>query len=374
MLTTSIPGREKSRTPIEEDVPWSSACINVPWDLYLTTGNKEIIKKQYPSMKGFLQWCQDTDNPDFTTDKDCWGDHTSVIQATVNKRLLATAFYYLSATRLSTMAGELGYVSDAASFASLADSIKTAFNTNFLHENAYYGSGQQTQQALALALGLCPDSARDAVLKHLVKDIVDRDTLMTVGILGTYALFDALCDNGRSDIAFSLANQTGFPSWGISSDRVRPTMWEFWDGAGSHNHPFLGGCLPRFFYERLAGIFPTAPGYRQFAVKPTVVGDLRYVRAVIPTVRGNVVSHWKRGDGGKFVMTVAIPVNSQAEIFVPVLGGTVSTLVIKEGTKTIWRHGRPATVSKDIVYDRAEKDYIVFRAGSGTYTISSSPD
>jgi len=354
-------------------VPWSSACINVPWDLYLSTGDKVIIKKHYPSMQAFLQWCQDTDNPDFTTDKDCWGDHTSVVQATVNKRLLATAFYYLSAARLSKIAKDLGYESDAASFASLADNIKAAFNNSFLHGNAYYGSGQQTQQALALAFGLCPDVARVAVLKRLVKDIVDRDTLMTVGILGTYALFDALCDNGRSDIAFSLASQTGFPSWGNFISRGATTMWEFWDGAGSHNHPFLGGCLPRFFYERLAGVSPIEPGYRRLRVKPVVAGDLRYVSATIPTVRGNVVSRWKKGGDGTFYMTVTIPVNSQAEIFVPSPGSGMLPLSITEGTKPLWQNGLPVKMSKDVVYDRIDQGYVVFRAGSGTYDIKSSP-
>jgi hypothetical protein len=366
------PRQGEISSSIEEDIPWSSACINIPWDLYMSTGDKEIIRNQYPSMKAFLQWCQDTDNPDYTTDKDCWGDHTSVIQSSVNKRLLATAFYYLSAKRLSIMAGYLGYENDSILYAQLADKIKVAFNHHFLKDNSYYGSGQQTQQALALSFGLCPDSLRNAVTTCLVNDIIERDTLITIGILGAYAIFDALCENGRPDIAFSIANQTSYPSWGYFIKQGATTMWEFWDGKGSRNHPMLGGPLVAYFYERLAGVSPTEPGYKKFIIKPNVTGDIDYVNSTIPTVKGKIVVNWKKESEQKFSMMINVPVNTQAQVFVPTLGNNISSMRIKEGNQILWEKGFPVKKSYDILFNKVDENYIVFQVGSGIYNINAN--
>ena len=95
---------------LEEDIPWSSAVINVTWDTYWASGDKSIIRDQYDAMKKFIDWCVNTSNlsasakseEDYTTDKDCWGDYGSVLEMSTccpvplpEKSLYATAFFII---------------------------------------------------------------------------------------------------------------------------------------------------------------------------------------------------------------------------------------------------------------------------------------
>ena len=85
-----------------------------------------------------------------------------------------------------------------------------------------------------------------------------------------------LSDNGRPDLAFTLATQTTYPSWGYMISKGATTMWELWNGdtAGSgmnsRNIVMLNGDLNIWLYEYLGGIRPDpeAPGFKKIIIKP----------------------------------------------------------------------------------------------------------
>jgi alpha-L-rhamnosidase len=66
-------------------------------------------------------------------------------------------------------------------------------------------------------------------------------------------------------------------------------------------------------------------------------------------------SEWKK-DNGTFIMKVAVPANTSAEVFVK----AADRDKITEG-------GRPAANSEDIKFLRMDKEYAVFEVGSGNY-------
>ena len=96
------------------------------------------------------------------------------------------------------------------------------------------------------------------------------------------------------------------------------TLTEQWNGtAASRNHVFLGD-ISTWFYRGIAGINldPSAPGFAKIIIRPEVVGDLTWAKAETRTLRGLVQSEWHR-ETGDLVMTITIPVNSTATVYVP---------------------------------------------------------
>jgi alpha-L-rhamnosidase len=139
------------------------------------------------------------------------------------------------------------------------------------------------------------------------------------------------------------------------------TLWETWaasDNVYSKNHPMFGS-VDEWFYRSLLGINPGAPAFEKVIIHPQPAGRLRFAKGSYNSVRGLVGSSW-RIEGRRLKLTVEIPANTSAEIWVPVRG---------EGNVT--ESGNPVATVKDIKLLRQEKGYFVYETGSGRYTFES---
>jgi alpha-L-rhamnosidase len=168
---------------------------------------------------------------------------------------------------------------------------------------------------------------------------------------------------GRSDLAYDLASQTTYPSWGYMISHGATTLWELWQertgpSMNSHNHPMFGS-VAGWMYQALAGInYDSArPGFERIIVQPRMVEDLKWVSGSIQTERGLVAVSWNRTPD-RVAMEVTIPVGSESEIHVPrprQPGGKLT-----EG-------GQPVTPGNGIVSLKEGPDEFVVVAGSGLY-------
>ena len=369
---------------IEEDIPWSSAVINVTWDTYFASGNKSIITEQYGAMKRFINWCVNTSNfststenyEDYTTNKDCWGDYGSLLESNSccpipmpEKSLLATAFFYNSTVRLSILANEIGEKSESTELSKLASKIRNAYNKKFLKEDAqgtHYLGNTQAANAISLAFGLCPKNKKPEVAMTIVKELENTDYSLTIGVLGLYTIFDALCDNGYTEAAYKIVSKTTYPSWGYWIKKGATSMWEFWDGRGSHNHMFMGGKMNAFLIKNLAGISPLKPGYASVLIKPGIVGDLTNIKSSVYSPKGKIETDWIKNSNYSFTLKTFIPLNSTAEVYIPLLENKASDAVISEGNSEIYKNG----IKKDneiIKFIKKEDGYLVFKVASGSY-------
>jgi alpha-L-rhamnosidase len=130
-------------------------------------------------------------------------------------------------------------------------------------------------------------------------------------------MIDALTQEGRADVAYLLATQTGYPSW---SDMVEKytTMSEFWTLKQSHNH-VMTGSIDAFFYKTLAGfnLDENYPGCERIIIKPFIPESLPYIKSSIETIRGKVSVHWKN-DHTELRLKINIPANMTGDVYVPV--------------------------------------------------------
>ena len=98
---------------------------------------------------------------------------------------------------------------------------------------------------------------------------------------------EALWKYERSDVAFDVTVQKSYPSWGhMLYEKGSTTPFEYWNGRGSDNHPFLMGGLGRWVYKGVAGISPLKPGFEECLIKPEVVGDLTWAKGTVAYCAG----------------------------------------------------------------------------------------
>src|SRR3546814_9363977 len=81
----------------------------------------------------------------------------------------------------------------------------------------------------------------------------------------------------------------------------------------SYNHYALGAVFG-FFYRRLAGIAPAAPGFRRIAIRPIWLPKVGKVSAKYESCVGTIATEVDGDAGGVSHLTLSIPANAVAEV------------------------------------------------------------
>ncbi len=282
---------------------------------------------------------------------------------TTDGNMMSTAIFYHDLQLMARSARLLGKTGDAEHFETLAGKIKDAFNKRYYNSKlGYYDNGTQTSCILPLAFGMVPDEYKTNVFAHLVNKItVEGDNHLGTGLIGGHYLMRVLSDNGRPDLAYTIATQTTYPSWGYMISKGATTIWELWNGdtadsgMNSRNIVMLIGDLNIWLHEYLAGIRPAAPGFKKIIIKPEPVGDLTWAKANYDSIRGRISSEWHQS-AGQFDLRVTIPANTTATIYLPA-----------KDVDSIAEGGLALTKISGVKSSKMEADRAVLEVGSGDY-------
>ncbi len=326
--------------PVFNDPSWSGTLVLDVWDLYQHYGDTGVLTDNYATMAKWMDLMDTTvaATGDIYTGFS-FGDWASpgaeaagqALFAPEASDLTATADLYQEARTLARIARSLGHDEDATRYGALADRIKAAFNDRFFDEdtntygttgNPFVGGGdpgyRQTSNVIPLAYGLVPEEKAEAVLAQLVKDIKSHGDDLGTGSIGTKQLLPVLTRMGRGQLAYRLATQTDYPSWGNWVRNGATTSWETWSITSpgqSMNHAFLG-TVDDWFFQDLAGIKPAAPGYARVRIDPLFPRGLAHASASITTPRGPVSVRWHRTTNG-VKLTVHVPRGVQTDLRLP---------------------------------------------------------
>jgi alpha-L-rhamnosidase len=299
-------------------IGWGTAHPMIQCHLLQHYGNLRLLERQFTTTRRWIEFLERCAEDQLITVG--IGDHETLAPKSVP--VTSTAFYYQNVRDAERIAEAIGRPEEAARLKQLGDDIRRRFNEAFLDPaTGKYHTGTQCNQAFALHLNLAPVNHRDAVLGALVDDIMKtNDGHLTTGIFGTNYMLQALSELGRTDVAYTVANQKDFPGWNFMFEHGATTLWETWkesDNVYSRNHPMFGS-VAAWMFEYLAGIRPAREtvGFDRFFIAPRPVGDLQWVRAHYDSVRGRIESNWKR-DGDATEYEVLVPPNSEALVFLP---------------------------------------------------------
>ena len=108
--------------------------------------------------------------------------------------LIGTAYLAHVADLFARMAHVVGAPDDASQYASFASRVGEAFQRRFVRSDGTLSTEIQTAYAIALAFGLIPESLRSAADDRLTALVLEADTHVATGFLGTPLVMPALTD------------------------------------------------------------------------------------------------------------------------------------------------------------------------------------
>ncbi|MFO7922730.1 MAG: family 78 glycoside hydrolase catalytic domain [Bacteroidales bacterium] len=349
-------------------VAWGAAMIIMPWEYYLHYGDIDMLKTNYPGMKGYIDYMMtwtdddgimhsqapDPENPNRWINLGDWVAPYELPPAD----MVHTFYLWRCADLTSKSARALGRYNEAEEYSALAEKTRRAFHGRF-YDNKKGSYGPYGGNIFALKMGV-PPQQHDRVTASLKADIEANDGHLDTGIFGTQFFFEVLSANGLHELAYEAMNKRTFPGYGWWIEQGATTTWEKWDGTNSRNHPMFGGGIV-WFYRVLAGMKadPERPGYRNIVFRPQPVEEITFASYSNLTPYGTAAIKWKK-EGATFHMDITVPVGSTATVYIPA----------KENGR-ITESGESLGDSENIRFRGMEGEYAVLNINSGIYQFES---
>lgn len=362
-------------TLYNDDVTWPAAFFYGAKMLWQNYGDTRPIHTHYAAMKRYMERIQEVSMEDFILTKDTYGDwcmppesqeliHSHDPSRRTAGPVLSTTVYYSLLELMGEFATVTGNEQDIEGYNELAAQIKEAYNDRFFdQETARYDNNTVTANVLSLRLGLVPQGREAEVFNNIVqKTEVDFNGHVSTGVLGIQHLMRGLTEHGNVDLAYRIATNTTYPSWGYMIEKGATTIWELWNGdtadpaMNSGNHVMLLGDVLIWLYEDLAGIknHPESTAYKKLWMEPKFPEGLTHVNASYQSPYGAITSEWKR-DGEAFSWSISIPSNTSAIVRLPI---------------EIAVH---APRTEGVRHVSVTKNYREFEIGSGDYHFTTHP-
>lgn len=356
-----------------DNMTWPGTYILVADMLYRQFADKAPIEKHYASMKKWMDYMRVKYMKNNIVIKDKYGDwcvppesleliHAKDPSLNTDGQLIATAYYYHLSGLMEKFAGMLHKPADAQFFAAVQQSVGKAFNDKYFDKTtSKYNNNTVTANLLPLYFGITPAANKQAVFKNIVAKINEAHDHISTGVIGTQWLMRGLTEFGRPDLAWKIASNTTYPSWGYMAARGATTIWELWNGdtanpaMNSRNHIMLLGDLIAWFYQDIGGIKTVNAGFKQLVMQPAIINGLDSVNASYQTAYGLVQSSYTNTKGS-FNWHVTVPPNSSALVYMPAKNMDALT----ETRKKI-------SAIKDIKAIKMENGRAVLSIGSGDY-------
>ena len=331
-----------------DDVAWAAALPFTCDMLWRQYGNKQPILDSYPYIKKWVQhiieeyskngiihcgkyadWCVPPESLELI--------HSADPSRKTDVTLISTAYIIRTMQLMEQWGCEADY------WRPIREQMITAFNKQFLTvkkgtspapghvlypDSIFYANNTATANLLALSFGIVPEEYRVEVMKNVVENIIIKNNAhVPCGVIGISWLLRGLSDNGFSDIAYMIATQKSYPSWGYMAENGATTIWELWNGntaspkMNSGNHVMLLGDLLTWCYQYVGGIRQKDNAYKHIVLKPTFsIQDCSWANVSYDSPYGTVTSHWKK-TLQHVEWDVTIPCNTIADVCLP--DGTV---------------------------------------------------
>jgi alpha-L-rhamnosidase len=374
---------------------WGDAGVVLPWRMYVDYGDVRLLEEHYEAARRWIEWIY-ANNPDHLWRRQRGNDYGDWVNGdsvrlegfpargnNVPKEVFATAFWAQSTALVAKMARVLGRDEDARRYEGLTGRIRQAFAAAYLGEEGVLRGDTQGGYALALDLGLVPESdaaegaggLRGKMLHRLEDALARNHGHLSTGFHTAYRALRVLTEGGRHQEALRLLLLTTPPSWGYMVAQGATTMWELWDGyvAGrgfgnpgmnSFNH-YMFGSVGEWIWQYLVGIYPDErlPGFAGFVVEPKPGPGLERVHGTYRSVRGPIEVDW-RTEGDRLTLELAVPPNTTAQVILP---------PVPAGGEIVRESGSPLTQAAGIREVTTRPDprtggvIVSFLAGSGRY-------
>lgn len=356
---------EKPTWPTE----WILYTVEMAWNDYLWTGDERALKANYEVLKAHgLDALRQSNGLVSTRNGQSQEFLESIRRGTITDivdwphngieddgfvytdyNAVVNALYYRTLLRLAQIAATLskdqpehsaapGFREDATRFRIEAQSTLKAFETAFFDPSkGIYKDGIDTDHCslhtnmMAILCSLVPEERVAAVADFI------QTRGLNCSIFGAHNLLEALYAADRGDYALKLMLRDDLRSW-YNGLRLGTTItMEAWDDSFKPNQDWnhIAGAAPgNAIPFGLMGIRPLEPGFAKVQIRPQI-GDLEWAEMTLPTIRGSI---HMRVDGKS--LSVTIPANMQADIWLPNAQGTMTRTTVGSGSHSFDRVSR----------------------------------
>ena len=227
-----------------------------------------------------------------------------------------TGFFYNAAKTVVKIAKELGIKEDIDYYSDLADRIRAVFREKYFDKETYTVKGDcQTATGVMLYFGLYEPDEYDGLVNKLVSQIDATDGHLDFGVLGNKFVMHSLGAAGKNPVGYKMIAQRTVPGCKRWIDLGATTLWECWNGGGSHNHHMFSD-LSAFMYKYIGGVSPdeNAPGFKHTNFRPAIGSGLESATAVHESMYGEVKCYWSERDG-KTTVNLKVPFGCSATLY-----------------------------------------------------------
>ncbi len=332
-------------------VGWSDAATLVPWALYEAYGDRDILARQFPSMRSWVDygltrlasdgsWSGDFHLGDWL---DPGAPPEKPEQATTDRDFIASAYLARSLRVVGQTAQVLGDFDLGEHYIARSNQIAAATWAKWSDDVVKTQSGC----AMSIEFGIAPPEEMVGLGACLADLVRLGEGRIATGFLGTPLVLPALTRTGQVETAYRLLLNEQAPGWLYQVINGATTVWERWDAikpggvihAGemaaedaasmtSFNH-YAYGAVGAWLYRSLAGIKPAKPGYRVIGFEPQPGGELDWAEASINTPYGRSAIRWERR-ADELAVRIEVPPGATGK-FVSPLGWGEGTIEFSSG-------------------------------------------
>jgi alpha-L-rhamnosidase len=275
-------------------------------------------------------------------------------------RTVIDAYAYIDFDIISKIADVLGNTIDRDTYRTKAQDMKNAINSRLLNAQGVYIDGLNSDQSQSqhvsqhanmfpMAMGIVPTANFNSVIDKI------KELQMSVGMVTVRWLPEAIGQADQGPHLIDLYTNTDWDGWAKTIALGGTATWESWNAntsGQSMSHPWgAAGLLG--IQQYILGIKLLKPQHEEIQVKPLEFNQkLSSASGTLPTDRGDITVEWDR-NSTRFFMTLTIPVNIKAKVYVPKSGTKGNTIKVNEIEAT-------GTEEGNYVY--------VENIGSGTHT------
>ncbi len=321
LVPSTVPDHVTLAGSYRDDPNWGGALVLVPWQTYLTYGDRDILERYYPAMQRYLAYLQGQTTRWVNGVYDYGlGDWITTEKPAVVKAIPGSTGVWRIADGLARIATVLGHDTDAATYRTTADDLATALWARYYDPaTGLFGGGGQGATALALDVHAVPAELRDQQLQHLIDAITAQGDHLVMGEISFPSVLNVLTAAGRDDVVYRIATQTTSPSLGHQVVAGLTALGETWDGgSGQSQDHFMLGALDAWMLRRVTGIDqkPGSAGFRDLIIAPATEGGPASASGSYLSPYGRISSSWIR-TGDTVHLTVTVPPGATAEIRLP---------------------------------------------------------
>lgn len=338
------------------------------WNYYWYSADQQTIQDAYPAVKRYLSLWQLGDDGlvihrpggwDWTD----WGTNIDV-------PVIENAWFYLALKGASAMAKLSGHREDLPTYQKLMQSIEKNYHSAFWQEKEfrsrdYQGETDDRANAMAVVAGLARAADFPAITQVLEKEHHASP------YMEKYVL-EALLLMNEPEIAIDRMKRRYAQM--LVDDQT--TLWECFEelelegfgslGHGTYNHAWSGGPLT-ILSQYVAGVSPTAPGFKTFQVFPQM-GTLNQLAATIPTHFGLIELEIEREAESPFRLQLTSPPETTAQVGIPRSDLSPGASILLNNQR-IWTHGETQPSSLGITLAGGDKNYLKVHLPSGKWQI-----